>query len=125
MIWSCPPLPLPPRLTFVSMSHHHVNVPDSNQLPATAAGVRSNGRQRQSRLKSGSFDNQRNNRFCCYKCGFQRRMAHSKCSLLSSTRPLLKAPIVAGSKTIVWFRKARGYNTSVTFYSGEKEYSKR
>ncbi len=37
MIWSCPPLPLPPRLACVSMSHHHVTVPDSNQLSAPAA----------------------------------------------------------------------------------------
>lgn len=38
MICSCPPLPLPLCLTCVSMSHHHVTVPDSNQLSAPAAG---------------------------------------------------------------------------------------
>lgn len=33
-----PPLPVPPRLACVSMTHHHVTAPDSNQLRAPAAG---------------------------------------------------------------------------------------
>lgn len=83
VIWYCPPLPLPSRLTFVSMTHLRVNVPDSNQLPAPAAGVCSNRHQRQSRLKSG--------RIWCFKCNLKQRMAHSDVPILTMRHLLSKS----------------------------------